>query len=332
MENIVIVFFLVVGLILMIKSADYFVDSAVRIAELSGIPKLIVGATIVSLATTLPELFVSSTAIVLKGSSEMAVGNALGSVIFNTAVILSIAAIFMSGKVDRKNLLEKSIILVLGLIALIIFSLDLIIVWYEGVILLLIVVVYTILNIRAAKKQKESRIDIPIAEKSKRMTKNTIILVISAIGVAFGAHLLVDNAVAIAEKANISKQIIGLTILALGTSLPELVTTITAVIKKQQSLSIGNILGANILNITMIMGTSSLLSKGLEIQKERLLTFQGMRYIPQTLFIDLPVVFVVIMIFVIPIIIKGELRKWQGYTGLSIFILYMTYLLINASI
>ncbi len=328
-----ILFLLIGGLILMVKSADYFVDSAVKIAELSRIPKLIIGATLVSLATSLPELFVSTSAV-LAGHNDMAIGNALGSVIFNTAVILSLAAIFMSGKVDRKNVVEKSVVLIIAMTTLILFSLDLKITLFEASVQFLIVVVYTYLNIVAVKKQKEVREEYDIPNKGKQYLINFIILVISAVGIRYGAKFLVDGASIIATKLNITDTIVGLTILAIGTSLPELITTITAILKKQQSLSVGNILGANILNVTMIMGASGIMANtirkgGLVIVPSQLIPFKS---VPQTLYLDLPIAFIVIVIFVIPMMIKGQLQKWQGYLGLILYIIYITYLIINASI
>lgn len=328
MDILIILAFLIGGLVLMIKSADFFVDAAVKIAELSGIPKLIVGATIVSLATTLPELFVSTTAI-LAGKNEMAVGNALGSVIFNTAVVLSVATLFMAGNVDRRNIIEKATILILSLGALTFFALDLQINTVEGISLFGFVVIYTILNVRAARRQQDKLNRVQVDDKKKAYIINSIILIVSAIGIRFGAKFLVDGATMIAEKSGASEQVIGLTVLAMGTSLPELATTITSIIKREQSLSVGNVIGANILNITLIMGTAGILSKnGLTIKKLPLLGFDQL--IPQTLYLDLPFIFIIILLFVIPIFLKGKIYKWQGFIGLSLYGIYLTYLLLNA--
>ncbi|QVK17969.1 calcium/sodium antiporter [Mycoplasmatota bacterium] len=318
MNIVLIILFLVLGLIILIKSADFFVDAAVKIAEISGIPKMIIGATIVSLATTLPELFTSMSAL-FSGSTEasdMAVGNALGSAFFNTSVILSIAAIFMSGKADRKNIIEKAIILGLALSTLWLFALDGVVTWYEGIIQLLFVVVYTIVNVMSTKKHKERNNNVvAVDNKSRILIINTVILVISAVGIYIGSQLLVTNAVAIAEMTHVPGRIISITIMAIGTSLPELTTTITSVIKKEQSLSIGNVLGANILNVTLVLGSCGLFaSKGLLVNNE-------------TLYLDLPLVFGIVALFVIPIIINGKLKKWQGFLGLITYLVYMTYLL-----
>jgi cation:H+ antiporter len=329
MEIVQIIFYFVIGLVLMIKSADFFVDSAVKIAELSGISKLIIGATIVSLATTLPELFVSTTAI-LQGENEMAVGNALGSVIFNTAIILSLAAIFMSGKVDKKNTMQKSYLLIASIITLIIFAWDLQITRIEAIIQLSFVVLYTYLNVIAARQQKGETERLIVDNKTKAYTVNFAIMILSAIGIRYGAKFLVDAAVMVAERSGVSDQVIGLTILALGTSLPEFATTVTSIIKKEQSLSIGNILGANFLNITLIMGTAGILAgvEGLPIKKLSIKGFTNL--IPQTLYIDLPLVLGIILLFVIPIALKGKISKWQGFIGIGAYLSYLVFLLINA--
>jgi len=327
--NIVInLLFIVIGFIVLIKAANYFVDSAIKIAEISNIPKLIIGATIVSLATTLPELFVSTNATIA-GKNDMAIGNALGSVIFNTGVILSLAAIFMAGKVDRKNVFEKAILLLISLVAFTYFASDYVVIWYEGAFLFLLVLVYVYLNLRAVKKQNESMIMNEVKDDNRKLLLvHAMILIFGAVGIFIGSRILVNNATDIAETLGLSEQVIGLTILAIGTSLPELTTTLTAIVKKQQSLSVGNVLGANILNMTMIMGLCSLISRnGLKIDFETLWPFQ--RDIPQTLAIDLPIGFLIILLFVIPIIITGQLKKWQGIVGIIIYLTYLSYLLIN---
>jgi cation:H+ antiporter len=277
---------------------------------------MIIGATIVSLATTLPEFFTSMSALFSNSSeaSDMAVGNAIGSVFFNTAIILSLAAIFMSGKVDRKNIIEKAVILGIALLTLWIFALDGVVTWYEGAIQLTFVLIYTLINIHSTKKQQEYNRKV-VDDKAKVLIINFIILVISAVGIFFGARLLVDNSVKIAEMTGVSGRVISITIMAIGTSLPELTTTITSIIKKEQSLSIGNVLGANILNVTLVLGSCGVFAKnGLIVGKA-------------TKFIDLPLGFGIIALFIIPIILNGKIKRWQGFIGIVTYLAYMTYLL-----
>ncbi len=320
MDIFYIVLGLLIGLVILIESANFFVDSAVKISEISGIPKLIIGATIVSLATTLPEFFTSMSAL-FSGSSEandMAVGNAFGSIIFNTSVILSIAAIFMPGDVERKNISEKIIVLYITLFSLYLFSSDRKVVWFEGLVLLLFVIIYTILNVMSVKNQKDEPKKLTALEnKQKIIVLNLFILIISATGIYLGSKLLVNNSVSIAKIANVEGRIISLTIMAIGTSLPELTTTITSVIKKEQSLSIGNVFGANVLNVTLVLGSCGLFASS------------GLAFGNNALFIDLPLIFSVIALFAVPIIIFGKIKKWQGIFGLLTYLIYITYLLVN---
>ncbi len=320
MEIFKIILLLILGLIFLIKAADIFVDSAVKIAKISGVPKMIIGATIVSLATTLPELFTSLSAL-FSGSSEaadIAVGNALGSVIFNTSVILSIAAIFMSGRADKRRIVGKAIILGLALSTLWLFSFDGVVKWYEGMIQLAFVGAFTFVNISSTKKHKRNNTkskDEEIDNKGYVLMINFIILAVSALFIYIGSQLLVDNSIKIAEMTKVPGRVISITIMAIGTSLPELTTTITAIIKKEQSLSVGNVLGANILNVTLVLGSCGIFAS------------KGMNVKDVTLFIDLPFIFGIIALFVVPLIFCGKLKKWQGIVGILAYLLYTSYLI-----
>lgn len=195
-----------------------------------------------------------------------------------------------------------------------IFALDGVVTWYEGAIQLTFVLIYTLINIHSTKKQQEYNRKV-VDDKAKVLIINFIILVISAVGIFFGARLLVDNSVKIAEMTGVSGRVISITIMAIGTSLPELTTTITSIIKKEQSLSIGNVLGANILNVTLVLGSCGVFAKnGLIVGKA-------------TKFIDLPLGFGIIALFIIPIILNGKIKRWQGFIGIVTYLAYMTYLL-----
>jgi len=323
----------IAGIYLLMKSSDIFVDAAVKIAEVSGIPKIIFGATVVSLVTTLPELFVSITAL-LDGQNEMAIGNAIGSITFNTAVILSGAALFMSGRIERKGIIEKALIFFPAFFLLILFAWDLKINRIEGSILLLMMVVFLVSNGLSARNQMklmngEQAERAEVEGRVKFYIIQSLIIVFGAIGIRYGASFLVNGAVEVAVRSGLSAQVIGLTILAVGTSLPELATTISAIIKKEQSLSVGNILGANILNITLILGLSAVVSSGgLVINVQEVWGFAG--EIPQTLFIDIPFAILISALFFIPIIKNRKLSKWQGIAGLGLYLIYFIYLLMNA--
>ncbi len=314
MEMTVAVLLFVIGLIIIIKGGDFFVDAASWMAEVSGIPKLIVGATVVSLATTLPELLVSSMAAA-KGQVDMAIGNAVGSVTANIGLIMAVALIFMPTVINRKDYMLKTILMLLSTVLLGIFGMvfgELKLVW--GVALLVIFAVNIWDNVMGAKSaMKEGREQ--KAEKEpvtrKIIITNIIKFVIGTVGIVIGADLLVDQGSFIASEIGIPERIISVTVIAIGTSLPELITTITAIAKKQASLSVGNIIGANIIDLTMILPICSLVSGGsLPISK-------------MAAYIDIPACLIVGIIAMIPALITRKFTKLQGVVLLVVYAVYV---------
>lgn len=250
------------GLVIIIKASDFFVDSAIWVARATGIPDIIVGATLVSLCTTLPEAVVSSTSAA-HDLPEMAFGNAFGSIVFNTTFILGITFLFSRPPVtDRDTFVKNTFFLLLlaagtGVLLFIRHEIS----RAAGLALLFILVLYLIMNVISAKKnnrraaQRVERVD----TSRGTVVKKLLLLALGAAGVIFGSNLLVDNGTLIAKSLGVSELIIGLTITAVGTSLPELVTAIQSMIKKAQNLSVGNIIGADILNIILVTGLSSVI-------------------------------------------------------------------------
>lgn len=312
------------GLLLIIKGGDWFVDSAVWIAEVTGIPSIIIGATIVSIATTLPELIVSVTAN-LQGSSEMAIGNAVGSIICNIGLISSLGFIALSNKVKKKLFLKKSAIMIAVLLVFTAFAWDLNFTHFEAGIVFLFIVLFIYYNVKGSKESKELyEIDKKTIHKQD-VFKNIILFIIGAAGIVIGAKLLVDNGKVIAENLGVPEAIISLTLIALGTSLPELTTMISSIRKKNQDIGLGNIIGANILNVALILTTSSAISKdGLPIHLYDFKLF-GKHFtdFPNTLKIDVPFALLLMILFAVPTVLKGETRKWQG---VAMLITYVTYL------
>lgn len=341
LEILLICVLLVVGLVLIIKGGDYFVDGASWIAEVSGIPKFIVGATIVSVATTLPEIIVST--ISAKASPDMAIGNGIGSVVFNSGVIMAIALIAQPFAIKRKEYAFKGILLVLSVFALTLFSFlgigNLSGITFEtfglfefvgSIILTFIFVGFLVENVISAKKSaylsqslektEFSDIEQKQEEKAEPITKKIVAinltkLILGAVGIVFGAILLKDNAVKLALIAGISEAVIGVTILAIGTSLPELVTMIIAVKKGQASLSIGNIIGANTIDITLIVPLSAFIVGG-----------AGLPVAPLHLFLTMPVTLITVAIGIIPTLIFKKFSRWQGIT---MFVIYLAYFIYN---
>ena len=306
----------VIGLVLIVKGGDVFVDAATWIAEATGIPKFIIGATVVSFATTLPELLVSSIAAA-KGQNDMAIGNAVGSVTANIGLIMSISVLCMPAVIKRSSVAIKGSLMILAVAALFAFSYDLDLNLWQSIIMIAIFAVFMIPG------KKSLSADSGEVEKTehtgKQMALNIVKFLIGAAAVVVGADLLVDDGTVIARHLGVSEAIIGVTIIAIGTSLPELVTTLTAVAKKQSELSIGNIIGANIIDLTLILPICAFLSGGtLTVGK-------------QSAFLDMPVCLLVIAIAIIPTLIFKKLSRWQGALMVCIYIGYVAVLVTNSS-
>ncbi|MGL4791089.1 MAG: sodium:calcium antiporter, partial [Anaerotignaceae bacterium] len=228
----------ILGFVLVIKGGDWFVDAASWLAELTGIPKFIVGATIVSLATTLPELMVSIMAV-LNGANDMGVGNAIGSVSCNLGIGLALTIIFAPSKVNKKDFFIKGFLMLIGAVALLFSVRDNKLMPRESLLLFAILISFIILNVMAVKSVKE----INVKSKKKNLKRDKLIFniikfIMGAAFIVFGADLMVENGEKIAHSLGIPESIIGLTLIAVGTSLPEIVTAITALIKKETSMSV----------------------------------------------------------------------------------------------
>lgn len=305
---------LVVGIVLIIKGGDFFVDAAVWVAEVLKMPKFLIGATIVSLATTLPEMIVSIIAV-SGGDYAISIGNAVGSVTANTGLILAISAIFVSGAVKRKDFGVKAILIILSSLILFIFSLAGSFGYLPSVLLMLIFVYYMYDTIRNAKKATidyEKQEEFKFADKeTKTIILNVIKFVAGTAGIVLGADLLIENAKTVAFAVGISEGIVAITIVAIGTSLPELITTITSIVKKQGELGVGNIIGANIIDLVLILPICSFISKGQLIVEQ------------QSMYLDMPVCLAVSLVAVVPTIIFKKFSRWQGLLLITIYIVYL---------
>ncbi|MBU5437985.1 calcium/sodium antiporter [Tissierella sp. MSJ-40] len=303
-----------IGLLITVKGGDLFVDAAVWIAEKTGISPVIIGATIVSLATTLPELFVSAIASI-EGHSDVSVGNAIGSYICNIGFIIGVCALIKPMKIESKYFGARGIMMLGYLVVFYVLALDGVITSKEGMALLSLIIWFIIINIIEHKKKNYKKIiNNNINNRDNReLVTNLLKFIFGALLILVGAHIMVDKGVEIANILRIPKQIISLTLIALGTSFPELVTSISSIVKDKQNLSIGNIIGANILNLTIVMGISAIVSQ------------QGLIINRQSLFLDVPVAFLISSVFVLAGTYK---RKIGRITGAIILILYFSYLMI----
>ena len=329
MELLITILLFVVGIVLIVKGGDLFVDAATWMAEVSGIPKVIIGATVVSLATTLPEMLVSVIAAV-DGKVDMAVGNAVGSVTANIGLIMALSLVFMPGVINRKDYVPKSILMFCASLVIVASGRAGSIGMFLSVILIVIFVLFLFENIRStqnsmnktgAAQSGKNASALHAAESAAAVStagsQKSVVLVnlakfaAGAVGIVVGANLLVNNGSDLARYIGISERIIGVTLVAVGTSLPELVTTITAIVKKQSSLSIGNILGANIIDLTLILPVSMLCAgKPLPIAAS-------------SASLDFPACLLTGCIAVVPMIITSKFKRWQGFALLAVYAVYL---------
>ncbi len=318
------------GLAIIVKGGDWFVEASVWLAEITGVPKILIGATVVSLATTLPEFFVSVLAV-SSGSVGLGVGNSLGSIICNTGLILALSLMIKPSTVEKNLFYKKAAIMIIALAVLAVSSLDGVLSRLEAIPLLVLLAIFVFLNVYHVKKSNlEAQKKVQHIETHKKSKViNVVKFVAGAVGIVVGAQLLVTYGSEIALALGVSEGIVGVTIVAVGTSLPELVTTITAIRKNEASLGIGNILGANILNMTMILSTCALISSGgLAVGAEKIAI--GSAEVSRTLFVDIPVVGLLFLLLVIPtLIFKGKLKRLQGISMLAVYIAFIAFLVIS---
>lgn len=307
------------GLILLIKGGDWFVDGATGIAHRFHIPELLIGATVVSIGTTLPEVMVSASSA-LSGHGEIAYGNAIGSIICNTSLIAALTIAVRPPKVEGKSL---KIPVLFFFAAAAIYTLVAVIMGeftrLVGVLLLAIFAVYMIYNVMRVKALPVDATEENAERKETPFAAEIIKLVVGAAAIAWGADLLVDNGTLIAQALGVPESVIALTFVALGTSLPELVTAVTALVKGHGALSPGNIIGANLFNLVLVSGLSVVLAP-FAVPSSKLIG--GMN---ASLVLDIPLMFFVMAFMTLPAIIRGKLERWQGVTLLCIYAAYIGF-------
>ncbi len=309
-----------VGLVLLIKGGDLFVDGATGIAQHFHLPELLIGATVVSIGTTLPEVMVSCQAA-LKGSGGISYGNAIGSIICNTSLIAAITVAVKPSLVKRKSLMLPAGFFFGAAIfySIVAYSTGRFERW-QGLTLLACFVVYMcVLLVQMKKNPEEPSSDPSESVQEKPMVQNVVMLVIGAAAIAVGANLLVDNGTKIAQALGVPDSVIGLTMVALGTSLPELVTAITALSKGHGALSLGNVIGANLFNLVLVSGLAITIAP-FGIPTER--TING---INSSLMVDIPVMFIVMGLLCVPALLKEKLARWQGILLLAIYAGFTVY-------
>lgn len=308
----------VVGLVLLIKGGDWFVDGATGIARRFHIPEIIVGATVVSIGTTLPEVMVSATGA-LSGNGAMAYGNAIGSIICNTSLIAAITAAVRPGPVDTKSMKMPVIFFfcAAGLYCIAAYAFGYFYRWM-GFVMLALFIAYMILNVRQGLKNPDAGHEEAADEdsKPKKLWQELLLLVLGAALIAVGADLLVDNGTIIAEALGVPQTVIALTFVALGTSLPELVTTITSLKKGHGSLGLGNVIGANVFNLVLVSGVSVTVAP-FEVPIGN--TIMG---INSSLILDIPLMLIVMGILTLPSLLRKKISRVQGILLLAIYAVF----------
>ena len=305
-------FLFALGTIVLIKGGDWFVDSSVGIAKRFRVPEIIIGATVVSIGTTLPEVMVSVTAAI-NSNGAIAYGNAIGSIICNTALIAAITIAIRPAPVNRKAVATP--------VAFFFVSAAIYMVaaygfgrfdrWL-GIVMLLVFTVYMITTVyKGFKTPAPQNTEEQPPEGS--LLKDLIVLALSAAVIAVGADMLEGSSVALATMAGIPAEVVGVTVVALCTSLPELVTAITALAKGHGALSLGNIIGANIFNLVLVSGAAVTISPFIVPEGSKLLGFNTSQLL------EIPLMVAVMAIMTLPTILKGKLRRWQGISLLCIY-------------
>ncbi len=303
-----------VGVILLIKGGDWFVDSAVGIAKRFHVPEIIIGATVVSIGTTLPEVMVSVTAAV-NNNGAIAYGNAIGSIICNTALIAALTIAIRPAPVKRKTIVAPVSFFFVSafiyIVAAYIFGrFD----RWLGIVMMAVFGVYMFTTIYSGfKNPTEQQGEGEDDGAGSFLWKNIIVLIISAGLIAFGADMLEASSVSLATMAGIPTEVIGVTVVALCTSLPELVTAVTALLKGHGALSLGNIIGANIFNLVLVSGAAVTISPFVVPEGSKLFGFNTSQIL------EIPLMVAVMALMTLPALFKGKLGRWQGVTLLGIY-------------
>lgn len=308
-----------VGALLLIKGGDWFVDSAVGIAKRFHVPEIIIGATVVSIGTTLPEVMVSVTAAV-NNNGAIAYGNAIGSIICNTALIAALTIAIRPAPVNKKAVITPVIFFFVSaaiyMVAAYLFGrFD----RWLGIIMLIVFGIYMASTIYSGFKNPVEKQEGEEEETSSnaKFIKDIIMLVISAALIAVGADMLEGSSVSLATMAAIPTEVVGVTVVALCTSLPELVTAVTALLKGHGALSLGNIIGANIFNLVLVSGAAVTISPFVIPEGSKLFGFNTSQII------EIPLMVGVMALMTLPTIFKGKLRRWQGITLLCIYVAFV---------
>jgi cation:H+ antiporter len=310
------ILFLILGLALLLLSGKYLVESSVVIARRFNIPPGIIGLTIVAFGTSAPELLVSIQAAV-HGYPDMAMGNVIGSNISNILLVLGLTALIFPLTLQRSSVIVDWPIMIFLTLLLLLFLLDHKLSQFEGALFISLLLLYILFSVRQSRRFNNKDIEKPVILQKTPSWVSGIVFIASCAGLALGASLLVDNAAEMAKYFGISERVISVSMVALGTSLPELVTSIIAAIKKEMEISVGNILGSNIINIVSVLGITSLI--------------KPIRTSPEVLTIDMPWMIgsaLLLFAFMLPLK-RGRISRIQGAIMVLAYASYIYYIFIT---
>jgi len=310
MDIILSVLILIVSFFLLLFGGSKLVEASVAIAKKLKISVAVIGATIVSLGTTMPELLVSIFSV-SSDASALAVGNSLGTVIFNIGLIGGFLLLFLTMR-SRKKLRLDYILLIVSLVVLFTFALLGNISVIESILLLVLFIAYMISSFIYGKKEKHPEVSV---KYKKSIWVYILVFILSAGLIAAGAYFLIDRAKYLATIVGLSEEFIGLTIINFGTSLPELITAINAIRKKEVGLSLGNIIGTSVINVTLLTGIIGVFSSS------------GLAIANEIVYISIPVAIISALILILPLLIKKKTYKWQGVSLICVFGIYYAYLI-----
>ena len=315
--------FLILGLVLLVGGAEYLVRGAARLASAAGVSSLVVGLTVVAFGTSSPELAVSVVAA-FKGQADLAIGNVVGSNIFNILFILGLSAVIIP-LVVAQQLVRFDVPLMIGVsFLLLLLGLDGNIGRFDGILLFGGVLAYTIFLIRQSRKESSAEVKAEYEDEfgsgkdSPAWLKNISLVILGLVGLVIGSKWLVDSAVSIAQAFGVSELIIGLTIVAAGTSMPEVATSVVAALRGERDIAVGNVVGSNIFNILCVIGLSSIVSPSGVAISETALRF------------DIPVM-IAVAVACLPVFFAGyRITRLNGVVFLLFYAAYLVYLIFTA--
>lgn len=311
---------LIVGFALLIKGADLFVDGSSNIAKLLRVPTILIGLTIVAFGTSSPEATVSIIAA-LEGSADVSLGNVVGSNIFNITLVVGVAAFLYPLRVESETIRKEIPFTLLASVALLILMSDIalqgsnsnLLTRSDGFIFILFLSIFMYYVIEIGLKSRKDTADEPVPE-DLRWGKNILITILGLAAIIFGGDLVVDNGTEIAYSLGMSETLVGLTIIAIGTSLPELVTSVSAALKKESEIALGNIVGSNIFNILFVLGVSASISPLAANDK---------------MFIDVILMIVLTIVLLVFSRTSFKVGKREGLVLIAAYIIYLAYIILR---